>query len=147
MSKIFRPSSCQKALDATDSSLRWRPPRRIRSAQRRDNPYDPEDRSTGNFCTLLPGNYSTLFDRPVLSISVDTLAAHCAGAMGHPIRVALPATPEWRWGRDATTTAWYPVGDAVPAGAGPGVGRGGGSFVRGVVNTVLTRWVLQRTSQ
>jgi transposase-like protein len=38
------------------------PPRRIRSAQRRDNPYDPEDRSTGNFCTLLPGNYSTLID-------------------------------------------------------------------------------------
>ena len=43
-----------------------------------------------------------------LLISVDTLAAHCAGAMGHPVRVALPATPEWRWGRDATTTAWYP---------------------------------------
>ena len=40
-------------------------------------------------------------------ISVDTMAAHCAGAMDHPVRVALPATPDWRWGRDATTTPWY----------------------------------------
>ena len=39
------------------------------------------------------------------------------------------------------------VGCAVPAGFGSGVGRGGGGFVRGEVNTVLTRWVLQRTSQ
>ena len=42
-----------------------------------------------------------------LLISVDTLAAHCAGAMGHPVRVALPTPADWRWGRDATTTAWY----------------------------------------
>ncbi len=41
-------------------------------------------------------------------ISVDTLAAHCAGAMGHPVRVVLPPTIEWRWGRDASTTPWYP---------------------------------------
>ncbi len=40
-------------------------------------------------------------------ISVDTMAAHCAGAMGHPVQVALPATADWRWGRDATTTPWY----------------------------------------
>jgi hypothetical protein len=42
-----------------------------------------------------------------LLISVDTLAAHCAGAMGHPVRVTLPAPADWRWGRDATTTPWY----------------------------------------
>jgi integrase/recombinase XerD len=32
----------------------------------RDNPYEPEDRPSGNFCTLLPGNYSTLIDMPKL---------------------------------------------------------------------------------
>jgi hypothetical protein len=32
MSKIFRPSSCQKASDGTDGTHRWRPPRRIRSS-------------------------------------------------------------------------------------------------------------------
>lgn len=53
-------------------------------------------------------SYAAAIAATDLLISVDTLAAHCAGAMGHPVRVALPATPEWRWGRDATTTAWYP---------------------------------------
>ncbi len=42
-----------------------------------------------------------------LLISVDTLAAHCAGAMGHPVLVALPAPADWRWGQDATSTPWY----------------------------------------
>jgi hypothetical protein len=32
MSKIFTPSSCQKASDGTDGTHRWRPPRRIRSS-------------------------------------------------------------------------------------------------------------------
>lgn len=41
-------------------------------------------------------------------ISVDTLAAHCAGAMGHPLRVILPSTIEWRWSRNPDTTPWYP---------------------------------------
>ena len=53
-------------------------------------------------------SYAAAIAATDLLISVDTLAAHCAGAMGHPVRVALPATPEWRWGRAATTTAWYP---------------------------------------
>jgi ADP-heptose:LPS heptosyltransferase len=52
-------------------------------------------------------SYAAAIAATDLLISVDTLAAHCAGAMGHPVRVALPATPEWRWGRDATTTPWY----------------------------------------
>ena len=54
-------------------------------------------------------SYAAAIAATDLLISVDTLAAHCAGAMGPPVRVALPATPEWRWGRDATTTAWYPA--------------------------------------
>jgi ADP-heptose:LPS heptosyltransferase/Tfp pilus assembly protein PilF len=43
-----------------------------------------------------------------LLISVDTMAAHCAGAMGHAAWVAVPHSPHWAWGLDQTTTPWYP---------------------------------------
>jgi hypothetical protein len=52
-------------------------------------------------------SYAAAIAATDLLISVDTLAAHCAGAMGHPVRVTLPAPADWRWGRDATTTPWY----------------------------------------
>ena len=43
-----------------------------------------------------------------LVISVDTAPAHLAGALGVPVWVLLPATPDWRWllGRD--DCPWYP---------------------------------------
>ena len=43
-----------------------------------------------------------------LLISVDTMAAHCAGAMGHPTWVAVPFSPHWAWVVDQATTPWYP---------------------------------------
>ncbi|HXP95619.1 MAG TPA: tetratricopeptide repeat protein [Telmatospirillum sp.] len=43
-----------------------------------------------------------------LVISVDTAAAHLAGALGKPVWTLLHASPDWRWLPDATTTAWYP---------------------------------------
>jgi hypothetical protein len=44
-----------------------------------------------------------------LLISVDTMAVHCAGAMGHPVWVALPAAPNWFWEFDRGTCPWYPT--------------------------------------
>ncbi|MBE0537551.1 MAG: tetratricopeptide repeat protein [Phycisphaerae bacterium] len=44
-----------------------------------------------------------------LIISVDTAAAHLAGAMARPVWVVLPFTADWRWMTDRTDSPWYPT--------------------------------------
>jgi len=44
-----------------------------------------------------------------LVITVDTSAAHLAGALGRPVWLLLPAIGcDWRWGVSGETTPWYP---------------------------------------
>lgn len=43
-----------------------------------------------------------------LVITVDTAVAHLAGSLGTPTWLLLAATPDWRWGREGPTSAWYP---------------------------------------
>lgn len=43
-----------------------------------------------------------------LLISVDTAAAHLAGAMNKPAWVLIPFSPDWRWMIDRTDSPWYP---------------------------------------
>ena len=35
-----------------------------------------------------------------LVITVDTMAAHCAGAIGHPVWIMVLYSPHWCWGSD-----------------------------------------------
>jgi len=43
-----------------------------------------------------------------LIISIDTAAAHLAGALGRPTWILLPHTPDYRWLLDRSDSPWYP---------------------------------------
>jgi tetratricopeptide (TPR) repeat protein len=44
-----------------------------------------------------------------LIISVDTAAAHLAGALGRPVWTLLPFNPDWRWMLTREDSPWYPA--------------------------------------
>jgi ADP-heptose:LPS heptosyltransferase len=43
-----------------------------------------------------------------LVISVDSMPAHLAGALGVPTWLLLHADPDWRWMRVREHSPWYP---------------------------------------
>jgi hypothetical protein len=44
-----------------------------------------------------------------LVISVDSMPAHLAGALGAPVWVLLHSDPDWRWMRNREDSPWYPT--------------------------------------
>jgi len=44
-----------------------------------------------------------------LVVSVDTSLAHLAGALGKPVLLLLPFSPDWRWLMDRADSPWYPT--------------------------------------
>ena len=43
-----------------------------------------------------------------LVLTIDTVIAHLAGALGKETWVMLPYSPDWRWGATGDITPWYP---------------------------------------
>jgi hypothetical protein len=48
-----------------------------------------------------------------LVISVDTSVAHLAGALGVPVWILLPFTPDCRWMLDRSDSPWYPTATLI----------------------------------
>jgi hypothetical protein len=53
-------------------------------------------------------NLAAVIERLDLVITVDTLAAHLAGALGKPAWVLLQNVADWRWMVDRNDSPWYP---------------------------------------
>lgn len=63
---------------------------------------------------VLMGGYSVVVDARVmrsldLVITVDTMTAHLAGALGVPVWTLLSADPDWRWMEGRGDSPWYPT--------------------------------------
>jgi hypothetical protein len=43
-----------------------------------------------------------------LIVTVDTMTAHLAGALGRPVWILLPVNADWRWMLERSDTPWYP---------------------------------------
>lgn len=54
------------------------------------------------------GDTAALVSALDLVVSVDTSVAHLAGALGKPLWVLLPFSPDWRWMLGREDSPWYP---------------------------------------
>ncbi len=52
---------------------------------------------------------AALIEKMDVVVSVDTSIAHLAGAMGKPVMLMLPHTPDFRWLIDRHDSPWYPT--------------------------------------
>ena len=55
-----------------------------------------------------------------LVVSVDTMAAHLAGALALPVWTLLHEACDWRWLADGNTSPWYPTMRLFRVGVGEG---------------------------
>ncbi len=62
----------------------------------------------GRLCGSGLADYAAMLARLDLLITVDTMAAHLAGAMGKSAWVLLQAEADWRWMLERDDSPWYP---------------------------------------
>jgi hypothetical protein len=60
-------------------------------------------------CPFDMGATAALIAGVDLVVTVDTMIAHLAGAMGRPTWLLLKAEPDWRWNPARPDTPWYPT--------------------------------------
>jgi hypothetical protein len=51
---------------------------------------------------------AALIENLDLVITVDTVIAHLAGALGKPVWILLPHVADWRWLQEREDSPWYP---------------------------------------
>ena len=78
-----------------------------------------------------------------LVITVDTMVAHLAGALGKPVWTLLPARADWRWMLDREDSPWYPTmrlfRQTAPGDWRPVIARIVENLERQFTNTASTR--------
>jgi Glycosyltransferase family 9 (heptosyltransferase) len=76
---------------------------------------DPEAAPLMRACAAAIPENSTIAETAALVcgldlvITVDTMMAHLAGALGRPVWTLLDAGADWRWMRGGSNTPWYPT--------------------------------------
>jgi hypothetical protein len=71
---------------------------------------DEWDPATGSLADAQEplGTARAMLDLDLL-ITVDSMPAHLAGALGVPVWTLLPAEADWRWMRTRSDSPWYPT--------------------------------------
>jgi Tfp pilus assembly protein PilF len=64
------------------------------------------DRSVNQFVNI--DTFAAQVSAMDLVITIDNSTAHLAGALGVPVWVLLPFSPDWRWLKDREDCPWYP---------------------------------------
>ena len=60
-------------------------------------------------CPLDMAETAALIAGCALVITVDTMIAHLAGALGRPVWLLLKHEPDWRWAPETGGSEWYPA--------------------------------------
>lgn len=60
-------------------------------------------------CSTDMAETAALLAGAALVVTVDTMVAHLAGALGRPTSLLLKAGPDWRWAPERRTSSWYPA--------------------------------------
>lgn len=81
-----------------------------------------------------------------LVISVDTAAAHLAGALARPVWILLPVGPDWRWMLHTPLSPWYPTARLFRQ-AAPGDWRSVIDAVAASLRAVADEWARDRSSR
>jgi hypothetical protein len=94
---LARTDACFYSLQGGEDNVQWTQLRERYSLQ------DASDYGDG-LLTL-----ASVMEHLDLVITIDTMAAHMAGAMGKPVWLMLQHAADWRWMMDRVDSPWYPT--------------------------------------